>query len=154
MRSDEIEVRSCLCLQTRRAARNVTQIYDRALLSSGLRVTQFQLLATVAEAEPATQQMLARFLGMDRTTLTRNLALLERDGLLRVERGPEDRREHHHSLTAAGRAAFDSALPLWRSAQQHAQKNLRRNAEKYGRESFSELLGALSSLKGSSLKKL
>ena len=154
MRSYELEVRNCLCLQTRRAARNLTQIYDRALLGSGLRVTQFQLLATVAEAEPATQQMLAHFLGIDRTTLTRNLALLERDGLLKVEQGPMDRREHHHSLTPAGRAAVARALPLWRSAQENAEKQLGSNAEKSLRKPISRLLGTLSNLNGKIPKKI
>ena len=78
MKIDRDDVLNCLCLHSRRAARRLTQIYDDALRSSGLRVTQFQLLSAVQSAGPVTQHRLADLLGTDRTTLTRNLGVLER----------------------------------------------------------------------------
>ncbi len=82
-----LHVRDCLCLHTRRTARLLTQFYDEALRPSGLRITQFLLMAAIHEAEPITHQPLADILGMDRTTLTRNLALLGRDGLTVIVKG-------------------------------------------------------------------
>ena len=89
----EDDVQNCLCLNLRRGARRLTQAYDRALRPSGLKITQFQLLAAVGKFVRTPLNPLADFMGMDRTTLTRNLAVLDRDGHVRVEPGEEDRRE-------------------------------------------------------------
>jgi DNA-binding MarR family transcriptional regulator len=106
----------CVCVTLRRAARAFSQIYDDALAPSGLRITQFSLLRAVARLEPASIGNLAAAQALDRTTLSRNLAPLERDGL--INQGPgADRRVSEISLTAAGRAAIARALPLWRQTQ-------------------------------------
>jgi DNA-binding MarR family transcriptional regulator len=113
-----LQVRDCLCLHTRRTARLLTQFYDDALRPSGLRITQFQLLAAIHQAQPIAHQPLADILGMDRTTLTRNLSLLERDGLAVIAKGKDDKRESHIRLTSAGRRAVQRAMPHWQRAQQ------------------------------------
>jgi DNA-binding MarR family transcriptional regulator len=103
----------------RRAARRVTQVYDHALASSGLKTTQFSLLAVLSR-EDATEGVaitrLAEKLGMDRTTLTRNLAVVERNGLVTVRTG-DDPRSRLVVLTKAGRIALEHATPLWATAQ-------------------------------------
>jgi DNA-binding MarR family transcriptional regulator len=106
----------CVCFRLRKAARAATQVYDKALEPSGLRVTQFTLMVALSLSEELTLSQVAERLVMDRTTLTRNVALLERDGLVTSERGP-DRRERYLRLTAGGRRAVARALPLWRRAQ-------------------------------------
>ncbi len=116
----EDDLRNCLCLNLRRGARLLTQAYDDALRPSGLKITQFQLLAAVDRFVSTPLNPLADFMGMDRTTLTRNLAVLERDGLVSVERGEEDRREHWVTMTPAGRAALERATPEWQTAQRAA----------------------------------
>ena len=121
-----LHVRDCLCLHTRRTARLLTQFYDEALRPSGLRITQFLLMAAIHEAEPITHQPLADILGMDRTTLTRNLALLGRDGLTAIAKGTEDKRESHIRLTPAGRRAVQGAMPHWESAQRQILARLSR----------------------------
>ena len=109
-------VRTCACFNLRKAARAVTQLYDEVLAPSGLRGTQFSVLAVISAAGPATMTDLADTLVMDRTTLTRNLKPLLGRGL--VERGEgEDRRQRPIAITAAGREALDQALPLWEKAQ-------------------------------------
>jgi DNA-binding MarR family transcriptional regulator len=113
-----LDVRDCLCLHTRRTARLLTQFYDDALRPTGLRITQFLLLAAIHQAQPITHQALADILGMDRTTLTRNLALLERDGLAVVAKVADDKRENHIRLSSAGRHAVQRAMPHWQNAQQ------------------------------------
>src|SRR5262249_23901607 len=82
----------CICLAVRQAARHVTQFYDQCLAPSGLRTTQFSLLATLLRRGPLTINALATETVMDRTTLGRNILPLERDGLIRIEPAPSDRR--------------------------------------------------------------
>lgn len=105
----------CTCFKLRRAARRVTQVYDRHLQPTGLRITQFGLLARL-RGGPLGMTQLADRMGMDRTTLTRNLRPLERLGYVTVDQG-EDRRTRSVAITQAGRTAFAAALPCWSAAQ-------------------------------------
>ena len=148
MQSIVSEVRSCLCLEARRTARHLTQLYDEALRPSGLKVTQFQLLAAVGAAEPVTQQTLVKLMGMDRTTLTRNLALLQRDGLLEIVVGPRDRREHVHRLTAPGRKAVATAMPFWRAIHQKLLEHLGAGSREAAPTQVQQLFDHLGSFTG------
>lgn len=114
--ADPLTEAQCLCLNLRRTARAVTRFYDGVLAPSGLRVTQFSLLATICARGPLTMNALAAALVMDRTTLTRNLRPLEKRGLIAVHPG-EDRRERRVAITAAGTAVVERAQQLWRQAQ-------------------------------------
>jgi DNA-binding MarR family transcriptional regulator len=107
---------TCACFNLRKAARAVTQAYDDAIAPSGLRTTQLSVLVGVSLAGGAPLSRLASHLGMDRTTLTRNLQPLERRKLIRGERG-EDQRERRFRVTDAGQAVLDRAVPLWQAAQ-------------------------------------
>jgi DNA-binding MarR family transcriptional regulator len=111
------ECLDCLCLASRRAARAITRAFDRKLRPVGLRSTQFSLLAVLAGAGPRTIGDLAELLGIERTTLTRNLALLEGRRWVEVRTGDVDARERKVSATAAGRAVVKRALPAWKDAQ-------------------------------------
>jgi DNA-binding MarR family transcriptional regulator len=106
---------SCVCATLRKATRSVTQIYDAALRPSGLRATQFYILAELQGSE-ATVGELARRAVLDQTTLTRSLALLERDGLVRPVPKP-DARLKSVALTKKGEKTLAAALPLWSRAQ-------------------------------------
>jgi DNA-binding MarR family transcriptional regulator len=108
--------RDCTASNLRRATRAVASIYDAQMAPTGLRSTQFNLLTAAALAGEAPVTRLAEILGLDRTTLTRNLAPLERDGLLE-SRPTADRRVRQVRLTAAGRKALVRALPRWEAAQ-------------------------------------
>ena len=125
----------CACFALRKAARAVTQLYDKALEPSGLRATQFTLVVALSLSEQLTLSQVAERLVMDRTTLTRNMTPLERDGLVIRERGP-DRRERYLRLTPAGRRALAQALPLWRQAQAQAVTAI-------GQEAWRALRGGL-----------
>lgn len=113
---EEISLR-CACFNVRRAARAVTQLYDHALAPSGLRATQLTLLVALSRAGSIPFTRLAGVLGMDRTTLTRNLVPLERDGLV-AQRPGADRRVKLVALTGKGSKALAAAIPLWRQAQE------------------------------------
>ena len=116
-RSELVEVADgCACKHLRRSARAVTRLYDETLRPSGLRITQFTLLVAVAIGEPVPITRLADALGLDRTTLGRDLKPLTDRGLVAIRAG-DDRRTRVVRLTGQGRDALGRAYPLWQSAQ-------------------------------------
>lgn len=131
----------CACIALRRATRAVTAAYDAALAPSGLRVTQFSVLRTLARLGPLGVTRLAEETVLDRSTMGRNLDPLERRGLVRVEVGATDRRERVAHLTPAGEAAIETALPLWREAQDRVTRLVETSA-------LAALTGQLGALRG------
>src|SRR5215472_12742705 len=114
-------VESCACHKVRMAARAVTRAYDDALRPLGLRATQLAVLVAIAIEGAMSITALAKFMVMDRSTLTRNLRPLEEEGLVTV--GLEGwRRSRTLDVTEKGRSRLGEALPLWK----HAQETLRR----------------------------
>jgi DNA-binding MarR family transcriptional regulator len=112
----------CNCLAVRQAARRITQFYDQLLAPSGLRTTQFSILAKLRRLGPMTINALAAEMVMDRTTLGRNILPLERDGLIAVEQGSRDRRSKELRVTEAGKARFRAGMKGWVQAQREFEK--------------------------------
>ena len=133
------EVQRCACATVRRTDRVLTQFYDEILAPSGLYITQFTLLATLSQAAPVTINRLAEIMDMDRTTLSRNLEVLAKQHMVRIEEG-EDRRTRQVHLTQEGEQALRRALPLWQEAQARIEHAL-------GRERFDGLLTELSAVR-------
>jgi DNA-binding MarR family transcriptional regulator len=106
----------CACFNLRKAARAVTQLYDGFLQPSGLRATQFTILAALDQTGPRKLSVLADALVLDRTTLTRNLKPLQRDNLIESRTG-DDRRVRELTITRTGKTRLAEALPLWHQAQ-------------------------------------
>jgi len=105
------------------ASRAVTRLYDDTLRPVGLRATQLVLLVAIGSGEAVSITALAKLIGMDRSTLTRNLAPLERDGLVRV--GNEGwRRSRTIEITKKGSARSREALSFWEKAQNTLRKKL------------------------------
>lgn len=113
----------CACRKMREASRKITRMYDEALRPAGIKGTQFTLLAVVARQDQATLTELAGTLGMDRTTLSRNLGPLTRNGLIEVS-AEGYRRARSAEITDHGVAVLEKALPLWRSAQKSLKRRL------------------------------
>jgi DNA-binding MarR family transcriptional regulator len=107
---------TCACFAIRRASRTVTQLYDEVLQPSGLRVTQLTVLVALSLAGPVPMTRLGERLVMDRTTLTRNLRPLQKQGLIAIAPG-EDGRVRVVALTTRGERTLAKALPLWEQAQ-------------------------------------
>ncbi|MGC4191764.1 MAG: MarR family winged helix-turn-helix transcriptional regulator [Thermomicrobiales bacterium] len=108
---------ACFCTSIRRIDRVLTRFYDDALRPSGLSIGQYSLLATLGRAPAAVSlSHLAEGIDLDRSTLSRNLAPLEREGLVRIEPGA-DRRSRFVAITDRGRAKLEVTRPLWRAAQ-------------------------------------
>ena len=112
----------CNCLVVRQAARHITQFYDQLLTPSGLRTTQFSILAKLRRLGPITINALAAEMVMDRTTLGRNILPLERDGLIAVEQGSRDRRSKELRVTETGEARFRAGMKGWVQAQREFEK--------------------------------
>ena len=129
-------VAECACEGLRRTARAVTQHYEEALAPSGLRATQFPILVALASAGPLPVTRLADALGLDRTTLTRNIRALVDRGLIAVADG-EDRRTRVVALTARGRRSLAEALALWEEAQASVE-------DRFGHRRLQGLHGELS----------
>jgi DNA-binding MarR family transcriptional regulator len=106
---------ACLCLHVQRAARALARVFDEALKPVGLTSGQFSLLMALNRPVPATMKSVAALLGMDRTTLTAALKLLERRRLLKVAIDPKDRRGRLLTLTARGRTVLAAAVPVWQA---------------------------------------
>lgn len=106
----------CACSAARRVARVLTQLYDSRLRASGLEAPQFSILLTLDEAGPRSQVTLARWHALDKTTVSRNLKLLESKGWI-VLSGVEDRRIRQFKITAAGRKRLMVAKPEWKKTQ-------------------------------------
>ena len=113
---------NCNCLAVRQAARHITQFYDQLLAPSGVRTTQFSILAKLRRLGPMTINALAAEMVMDRTTLGRNILPLERDGLVTVEQGSRDRRSKELRVTEAGEARFRAGVKGWAQAQRQFEK--------------------------------
>ena len=123
---------TCTCGKLREAARAVTLLYDKAFDSSGLLSTQLGVLHTINKSVPITISQLAKELGMDRTTLTRNLSVLERQGLIKITSG-KDHRTRIVTSTSKGRTSIDKAIPLWNEVQRKVKQQM-------GEKSWSELM--------------
>jgi DNA-binding MarR family transcriptional regulator len=107
----------CLCMASRQAARAITGIFDRHLRPYQVRVTQFSILANLLLRGPTMLGELARALTLERTSLTRNLALMEKHGWVEIQPDAADSRARIVSATKAGRALVHAAYPGWRDAQ-------------------------------------
>ena len=120
MRDLEKLLSPCHCAVLRKASRRISHTYDTALASSGLKTTQFSLLAAISqmEDEPLTMKELAEAMVMDRSTLGHNLRPLERDGLVEIRPSKADARSREIILTKKGRKKLTEAGALWRRMQE------------------------------------
>ncbi|MCH9826479.1 MAG: MarR family winged helix-turn-helix transcriptional regulator [Gammaproteobacteria bacterium] len=110
---------ACTCFRLRRAAREISKIYDQALAGVGLSLNEYSILRH-SRSEPRILGELALALGMDRSTLTRNLKPLIESGWL-VQTPGLDARQRQVAITAAGRARLRLARPHWQRAQLQIQ---------------------------------
>jgi DNA-binding MarR family transcriptional regulator len=106
----------CYCATLRQATRALTTLYDRHLSGAGVKATQFAIMQALDYMGQARNRDLEGTLTMDQTTLTRNLALLAREGLIAVVARPSGR-EKAWGLTPAGSELMAKAKPLWDQAQ-------------------------------------
>ena len=127
------QVTPCYCTNLRRAAGAATEYYDSAFQPLGLSAAQYYLLANLSRMEPVNTTRLAGQVRLDRSTLVRNLRILQKYGWV------DDRhvgREHRFYLPEAGREILSQAEPLWKKAQENLESRL-------GQEDAAELMRLL-----------
>lgn len=134
--------RKCLLTRTRKISRVVTNLYDRALRPHGINSTQVSLLATIAKLGGASRAEIGRANYQESSTLTRNLALLLKEGW--VQELPPEGRSRPIILSEAGRSLLAEVMPAWRAAQREAR-------ELIGDEGVAALVGVADSLPLSTL---
>lgn len=135
-----LDIGKCHCFAVRRAARQVSRLYDAHLDPTGLRITQFLIMAALSEAGQASVNDLAERLDIERTAMGKMIALLERDEYVAVAPSQDDKRIRLVTLTKEGRALFERASPLWYEAQ-------RQLSEINGASSVGDLRDRLSGLR-------
>ena len=118
---------TCTCGELRKAARAITLLYDDAFKSSGLLSTQFGVLQIICDIDSIRISDLADKLGMDRTTLTRNLSVLERQGFIEISQG-KDHRTRIVTATQKGRSAVAKAILLWNKIQHKVKQEMGENS--------------------------
>jgi DNA-binding MarR family transcriptional regulator len=132
---DMAAVENCVCFNLRWVTRAVTQFYDSEMRRHGVRPTQGTILLALNAKESWSMAELSDWLGMDRTTLVRNLQPLQRDVLVQVDGGGRGNRVEL-AITAKGRKQIEKLTPAWKSAQSAAVKTL-------GEERWSAILSDL-----------
>ena len=130
--------KNCTCFKMRRVTRAITQFFDAEIRRHGIRSTQTPILCTLEGKNGWNMAELSEWLGMERTTLLRNLRPLQRDGLVQVKGGGRLGRGVcvELSITAKGRKVLASMLPAWRSAQNKVVATL-------GKERWSAIISDL-----------
>jgi DNA-binding MarR family transcriptional regulator len=121
--ADYMAAAGCFCLASRQAARKITRLYDSYMQESGIRITQFTILSQLMLRGEMPMGRLAGILGMERTTLTRNLAVLEQQKWISIKVG-DDLRARMIGITGQGRSVVRRSFPFWSKAQAHIGKLL------------------------------
>ena len=120
--ADEIAF-ACLASRTRLLGRVVTSIYDDALRNVGLTSPQMTILVALEHTQGVQPGTLCEALKLDKSTLSRNVDRMERNGWVTKLQGA-DARSHTLKLTEPGRKKFAEAVPYWRMAQAAAEEVL------------------------------
>lgn len=120
---DLAAMENCVCFNLRWVARAVTQFYDSEMRRHGIRPTQGTILASLQSKDSWNMAELSDWLGMERTTLVRNLRPLQRDGFVDVVGGGRGNRVEL-AITTKGRKQIEKLMPAWKAAQSAVVKTL------------------------------
>ncbi|MEB7453894.1 MarR family winged helix-turn-helix transcriptional regulator [Lysinibacillus sphaericus] len=107
----------CVCANLRKKTRVVTQLYDKLLQPTGLKVTQYSMLAHIDLQQAVSISRLGEILLLDQTTVTRNINLLKQYGYVELKRDPQDARTKNIMLTEKGLEKLHEAAPIWQTIQ-------------------------------------
>jgi DNA-binding MarR family transcriptional regulator len=107
---------TCAGINVRLAARRISWFLEERMRETGLNIAQFGLMTHVAAAHDDTIGALAQRCGLDQSTLSRNLRLLEREGLVEIVTAEKDLRRRAVWLTEKGAFSLEAAMPIWRAA--------------------------------------
>ena len=120
---DMSRMENCVCFNLRWVTRKVTQFFDAEMRRHGIRPTQGTILTSLNDKESWNMAELSDWLGLERTSLVRNLRPLQRDGLVKAVGGGRGNRVEL-AITTKGRKQIQKLAPAWKSAQSAAVKTL------------------------------
>jgi DNA-binding MarR family transcriptional regulator len=118
---------TCLCSALRRASRSMSRTYDDALRAAGLRITQLHVLSFLSENPKSYASDVGRALNIEKSTLSRSLAILQKQGLVDIDAG-SDARGTSLALSREGKRRLERALPLWQGVQKTIRAELGKDA--------------------------
>lgn len=129
----------CVCANLRKKTRVVTQLYDKLLQPTGLKITQYSMLANIDYQQSVSISRLGEILLLDQTTITRNINLLKQNGYVDITKDPQDARTKVITLTEKGGEKLNEAAPIWEEIQEKIINDI--GLEKY--EDFYETLKSI-----------
>lgn len=135
-------IQFCACANLRKAARIVTQAYEKKMAPTGLKVTQYYMLVNIAQHRNISISQLGEIMLLDQSTVTRNVNILKESGYVRITRDINDSRTKSVSITGDGLAKIEEATPIWSQLQGKVENGI-------GKETYSELLETLKQLQKS-----
>jgi DNA-binding MarR family transcriptional regulator len=115
---------SCHCILLRQVSRKMTALYDAAMAPFGITIAQYSLISRLNRLGQASLTELGEDTDLDRSTIGRNIRLLERMELVATSRSPQDQREMLAVLTAVGEARLAAARPVWAQVQQDIEARI------------------------------
>lgn len=135
-------IQFCACANLRKAARIITQSYEKQMQSTGLKVTQYYMLVNVAHHKKISISKLGEIMLLDQTTITRNVNVLKKSSYVNITRDKNDSRTKSISITDIGLAKLEEATPMWLQIQDKVENNM-------GKDKYKDLLEKLKSLQES-----
>lgn len=114
----------CYCATLRAATRKINAIYDDVLTPVGINIGQYSMLSWINSLQQVSLTDLGRRMDLERSTVSRNIKVLESSGFVHLAKGEADRREIIATLTDRGRDVFERAIPLWKQGQKEVEDHL------------------------------
>ncbi|MEH7386094.1 MarR family winged helix-turn-helix transcriptional regulator [Bacillus sp. JJ1521] len=143
-KSNEMDyiIQFCACANLRKAARTVTQSFEKQMQSTGLKVTQYYMLVNIARHKQISISRLGEIMLLDQTTITRNVNILKKSGYVDIIKDKNDLRTKSISITDLGIVKLEETTPIWLQIQEKAENGI-------GKEKYKDLLGMLKNLQES-----
>ena len=135
-------IQFCACANLRKAARIVTQVYEKKMAPTGLKATQYYMLVNIARHKERSISELGEIMLLDQTTITRNVDILKKSGYVNITKDKSDSRTKTITITDIGLAKLEEATPIWLQIQDKIENNM-------GKDKYKDLLETLKTLKDS-----
>ncbi|WP_338452822.1 MarR family winged helix-turn-helix transcriptional regulator [Niallia oryzisoli] len=126
----------CACANIRKAARIITQVYEKKMTPTGLKVTQYYMLVNIARHKKISISQLGDIMLLDQSTITRNVNILKKSGYVNIIRNINDSRAKLVSITEIGLAKLEEATPVWLQIQEKVENDI-------GKEKYKDLMETL-----------
>lgn len=138
-RQAEYIIDVCACANLRSVAGSLTQLYNKLLKPTGLKITQYYMLGNIYTSPDITISKLGEIMDLNQTTVTRNLMILKDAGLVEIKRQESDSRIKMVTITDTGYEKLNDAMPIWIEVQERIEGAI-------GKEEYDALLEKMNEL--------